>query len=119
MEFGDDSGAASDVYDFGAADEASEDAGGDLDFAFGDDAAAGVTEVSDDFLQEFAPEPEPEPEPETEPEPSTALDMDVLPDGWDRMNKEGLQDQCRERGLDDTGTKKELRERLQAWQDAQ
>jgi pilus assembly protein FimV len=68
MEFGDESGDASDVYDLGDADSESEDAGNDLDFAFGADAADAATELSDDFLQELEPEPEPDPEPEPEPD---------------------------------------------------
>jgi len=71
--------------------------------------------------EEKAKEPEPgklESEKEVLPEVEKVVENDPLPEGWDYLNKEGLQDQCRERGLADDGTKKELRDRLQAWQDA-
>lgn len=71
MEFGDDDGDASDVFDLGDAEQASEDSGDDLDFAFGDDDGDAATELSDDFLQEEEPEPEPEP-PAPEPEDDMA-----------------------------------------------
>jgi len=47
----------------------------------------------------------------------TPVEMDPLPDGWENLNKEGLQDQCKERNLSQEGYKSALQARLQAWQD--
>jgi len=50
-------------------------------------------------------------------DPEGGVEMDPLPEGWEYLNKEGLQDQCRERKLSDEGYKSELKDRLQGWQD--
>ena len=49
-------------------------------------------------------------------EPEGNVEMDPLPLGWEYSNKEGLQGLCKEHCLDTEGSKRELKERLQAWE---